>query len=107
MEMIDMANDADDMPTPQVAGYSPPRYPYGLCICLGNDELDKLGLDSDCEVGDMLHLMAMAKVTSISKRETDKGDDCRIEMQITHLGLEDESQEQIPMRRIRPEKFYE
>ncbi len=104
MQMIDMARDVEQeiaqMPQQSI-------YPYGLSICLTNDELEKLGLESNCEVGDMIHLMAMAKVTSISKNETQDGESCRIELQITHLGLEDEDkEEEVKPRRINPGKFY-
>ena len=71
-----------------------PKYPYGLCITIETEQLDKLGIDGDCEVGDMIHLCAMAKVTSISKREKEGGDsDMRIELQITHLASENEDEE--------------
>ncbi len=70
-----------------------PIYPYGLCISLTHDELEKLDLDADCEIGDMVHLMAMAKVTSVSKNETTDGETCRIELQITDLSVEDEDEE--------------
>lgn len=77
---------------------SPPRYPYGLCISLCQDELEKLGLeDEDVEVGDMIHFMAMASVTSISSRDdTVSGPSCRVELQITHLStMEDEDKEDL------------
>jgi hypothetical protein len=75
-----------------------PVYPYGLCISLTQDDLDKLDLDPDCEVGDIVHLMAMAKVTSRSENEMETADGkkekcCRIELQITHLSVEDEDDE--------------
>ena len=71
-----------------------PKYPYGLCITIETEQLEKLGIDDDCEVGDMIHLCAMAKVTSISKREKEGGEgDVRIELQITHLASENEDEE--------------
>lgn len=71
------------------------RYPYGLCISLSEDELTKLGLsDEKPDVGDMIHLFAMARVTSVSENEKSDGTkSCRVEMQITHLGVEDENME--------------
>lgn len=100
-KMIDMAQtpeEARDESAPIVEAlpkkYAGPRYPYGLAICLGKEELDKLDLDEDCEVGDTVHLFAMAKVTSASHREMADGKtECRIELQITHLGVEDEDEE--------------
>ncbi len=73
-----------------------PNVPYGLCICLTEEELAKLDLEPDCEVGDTLHLVAMAKVTSISMNDTGDGAKCRIELAITDLALEDEDTETEP-----------
>lgn len=70
-----------------------PDVPYGLCISLTEVELEKLDLEDDCEVGDIIHLFAMAKVTSVSKRDTGDGCDCRVELSITDLAVEDESTE--------------
>lgn len=71
------------------------EYPYGLCIALENTELDKLGAEGrDFRVGDLLDLRAMAKVTNISQHESEGHTHCRIELQITHLALENESAEQ-------------
>ena len=71
-----------------------PKYPYGLCITLESEQLEKLGIDCECEVGDMIHLCAMAKVTSVSSREKEGGEnDLRIELQITHLASENEDEE--------------
>lgn len=78
---------------------SGPVYPYGLCIALGEDELKKLGIDGEMPaVGDMIHLCALAKVTSVSQNETEDTDGakqthCRVELQITHLATEAEDQE--------------
>ncbi len=76
-----------------IGAINTPIYPYGLQISLTNDELEKLGLDSDCGVGDMLHMHCLAKVTSVSKRETEGGEDCCIQLQITHISAEDEDAE--------------
>ena len=71
-----------------------PIYPYGLSICLTQNELEKLEVDySDWQVGDLFHLMAMAKITSISEHETEGGKNCRVEMQIVALSGENEDLE--------------
>ncbi len=99
--MVDMAHTPEDIKKeyagnevmPAILGNAN-KYPYGLCISLGQDELEKLNMEADCEVGDYIHLVAMAKVTSVSQREEMDGDkNCRIELQITHLGLENETEE--------------
>jgi hypothetical protein len=107
-KMIDMAKTPDEikeeigeMVCPSPPGkYKGPRYPYGLALCLGKDELEKLDLDTDCEVGDTIHLFALAKVTSASQSELADGTtEYRIELQITHLGVEDENDENEEMDR--------
>jgi len=70
-----------------------PDYPYGLRICLTSRELDKLGLEDDCEIGDMLDLRCFARVTSISKTDGPAGPGCRIELQITDIAAENEMDE--------------
>lgn len=69
------------------------EYPPGLSICLDQACLDKLNLDDDVEIGDMIHCWVMAKVSSVSKRSEGGEPQCRIELQITHMGVEDEDKE--------------
>ena len=69
------------------------RYPYGLRICLTHKELEKLGLDANCEIGDMIDIRAFACVTSVSVNKTDGGEECRIELQIEKMAVEDEESE--------------
>jgi hypothetical protein len=96
--MVDMALTKDDkeknMPFLACAEVEQPIYPYGLSICLTQSELDKLDVDyGDWQVGDLFHLMAMAKITSISKNSTTDGESCRVEMQIVSLSGENEDLE--------------
>jgi len=88
------------MPVPASAAKpSVPAYSYGLCLSLEDDELEKLGIDEELPtVGDIIHLCALAKVTSASQSEREMSDgskkQCRrIELQITHLATEDEEDE--------------
>lgn len=70
-----------------------PDYDYGLTLCFNQSTMDKLDLDSDVEAGDMIHIFAMAKVTSVSKNDMGDGEKCEVRLQITHLGVEDEDTE--------------
>ena len=70
-----------------------PVYPYGLCISLCKEEIDKLDLEDDVEVGDMIHMHSLAKVTSVSKRDTVSGTDMRVELQIIAIACENEDEE--------------
>lgn len=71
--------------------YKGPQYPWGLAISLREEELEKLGLDFDSvEVGETIALTAKTKVTSLSSNESEDGAQRKcVELQITHLGLND------------------
>lgn len=93
-KLVDMEMDDEavmdaicPIPMPEKA-----RYPYGLRICLTHAELKKLDLDADCNVGDMIDLRCFGEVTSISK----DGDNCRVEIQLQKIALEDEMTEETP-----------
>lgn len=94
-KLVDMEMDDEqvlDMAMP-IAMSERERYPYGLRICLTHDELAKLGLEADCDVGDVIDLRAFAVVTSVSMNETENGKNCRVELQIQKLSVENESTE--------------
>ncbi len=122
--MVDMAKTPEDVkkevgnsiaaPAPSVEKPSVPTYPYGLCISLNEEDLKKLGTEGELpEVGDMIHLAAMAKVTSVSESEREdtggtKTKCCRIELQITHLATEFEDDEaaEVEATKARQGRFY-
>lgn len=73
---------------------SVPDYPYGLSISLGQDELEKLSRQvDDFELGDLIHMHVMGVVTSVSQRADQSGENCRVEIQITHISAENEEDE--------------
>lgn len=108
-KMVDMSMSPEeqkaDCPMVMSDMSNQPRYPYGLAISLGQDELDKLGVDyKDWNVGDAFNLDATAKITSISEHENEGGKKCRVEMQITHLSgpetdAEEEAEQEKPIRK--------
>lgn len=69
-------------------------YPYGLCVTLTEEDLEKLDLDDDCEIGDMIDLRAFARVTSVNKNQVGGKDRCRVELQIEELSVENEATEE-------------
>lgn len=102
--MIDMAKTPEQVKedAPCTLGDKPPKgplYPWGLCLRIEKDSLEKLGLDGEMpSVGEMIHLCAMAKVTAVSENEMEDGNGGKttnrcIELQITHLATENEDQE--------------
>lgn len=71
-----------------------PKYPYGTQIVLGDKELEKLGCDvGDAFVGGMIHIHAMARVTSVSQNDTEGGKRSRVELQIEAMCVEGEDAE--------------
>lgn len=90
--MVDMALTSEERM--EMMSPSLPRYPYGLCISLCEDELEKLGISQEeIESGDMIHFQALAKATSVTRCDTDDGETCRAEFQIMFLSAEDEDNE--------------
>lgn len=108
-KMVDMARSPEEKQE-EIKSYTSPQaptYPYGLCISLCEDELDKLNLDdSDAEVGDMVHLHALAVVTSVSKNSSEFGDHRRIELQLRYISVEgeDEENEDVEEEEVNPLK---
>lgn len=65
-----------------------PRYPYGLCLYLCDDTLEKLGIVGLPEVGQVMKVTALAVVTSIGMNQQQDGDkESRAELQITDMEL--------------------
>lgn len=93
-KLVDMARTPADIKEAASPIMNAPLYSYGLTLCFDHETLEKLHLDDDVEVGDMLDIRAMAKVTSVSKNDTGDGERCRVELQLTHIGIpENESTE--------------
>ncbi len=96
--MVDMARtEADKAKDAPMGMISPtvsdmPDYDCGLNISLNQESLDKLDLDGDVHIGDYVHVVGFAKVTSLSQQPgSDKPD--RVCMVLTHLAVEDENEE--------------
>lgn len=70
-----------------------PQYPYGLAIRLDNDSLEKLGMSELPKAGKKMKLMAMVEVVGASQHTMKGGKDMKnVELQITSMGLESESE---------------
>lgn len=92
--MVDMKRDPKE--AEESVAMDQPVYPYGLCLSLGHEELEKLGIgQGELNVNDMLHLHALATVTSVSSHDNiASGQSCRVELQITHISaIESETEE--------------
>lgn len=68
-----------------------PPYPWGLCLRLEKEELDKLKLPSLPQVGEEFHISAVGIVTSVSSALRDQKDEEKtVSIQITMLDMSDE-----------------
>jgi hypothetical protein len=68
-----------------------PRYPYGLCLDLDDETLQKLGITDMPAVGSTMKLMAIVRVTRISQYENQDGKDGSLGLQITDMGLDSDA----------------
>jgi len=89
MALINMKHsrkEAEAYVTPSVS--DEPMYPYGLCITLHKDELEKLGITSLPKVGSEMMITAKAYVKSTSEYDTQgEGKDMNVSIQITDMGI--------------------
>lgn len=76
-----------------------PQYPYGLCLNLDNDSLEKLGIPIPA-VGQELSLTAKVEVTSVSQYDSKNGHkNSSISLQITDMALE-KSKQKVDSKKI-------
>ncbi len=88
-------DDEDQLDAPQpIPMPDKPRFPYGLQICLTAAEMKALDLDpAEAFVGGIVHLHALARVTSVSISDSAPtewgggGQQCRVEMQIENMAV--------------------
>lgn len=90
---VDMAHTPKEMVKEASPSYQQSIYPYGLCLRLGTDELEKLDIEDDFKVGDIIDLRCFAKVTSVSMNQMADSTSRCMELQITHLAVENENNE--------------
>jgi hypothetical protein len=84
-----------------------PDYPYGLSLCLGDEQLDKINLDpTKLSAGAFIDLRCMAMVSSVSESMVN-GEPCyRVELQITHIAADNEDDEETPKSKISNKRPY-
>lgn len=65
-----------------------PKYPYGLCLELDGESLEKLGIKELPDVGDKMMVVAKVEVKSVSQSEYQKGEENKhVSLQITDMEL--------------------
>lgn len=81
------AEEAKEYTQPIAVGDAP-KYPYGLCLCLNDESLKKLGISDPLPVGTEVVITARAKVTSAGAREEiDGGKYANMDLQITDMEI--------------------
>ena len=94
MPMINMQKAPEREEMPGEYESDEPRYPYGLCISLGKDELEKLGITALPKVGTEMTIMAKAYVKMTRAYETQgEGEDIGIELQINDMEIQGNQQQ--------------
>lgn len=77
------AKDSDATMYPE---HEEPAYPYGLCLCLNSETLEKLGIKTLPPVGTELRIVAMATVTSVREQQDADGSTTRgVDLQVTDM----------------------
>lgn len=89
--MTDMKLTKKEVKAEKKQEYQPPPYPWGLCIRLEKDEIDKLKLKTLPNVGDEVHITAVGRITGVSSAMRDQSDeDKTVSIQITMMELDNE-----------------
>ena len=88
MALVNMKSKPEVEEMPGEVEKDEPRYPYGLCISLGTDELEKLNITKLPDVGSEMTITAKVFVKSVSSYDTQgEGKDNTVQMQITDMEI--------------------
>ena len=68
--------------------YDEPMYSYGLCISLGKEELEKLGIEKLPQAGSEMMLTAKAYVKTVRESQEKDGVEQNVELQICAMAIE-------------------
>lgn len=88
MKIVSMEIDRDPEEAAEAAMPEPNPFPYGLCLRLCEEDMDKLKLEEPYPVGTIVTIEARAVVTETRDNESIGGKDVGMSIQITNLGLE-------------------
>lgn len=93
MQLMPMKRDIEKVKEEmQPKDWAPPEYPYGLCLCLTKDILEKLNMDGELpDIGTIVKGGFMGKVTAVRASSDENSDNMTVEIQITDLGIEEDS----------------
>ena len=80
MDLIDLKKDPQPIDSKEM--YDEPMYSYGLCISLGKEELEKLGIEKLPQAGSEMMLKAKAYVKTVRESQEKDGVEQNVELQI-------------------------
>tara|TARA_B100000131_G_C17971645_1_gene554722 strand:+ start:4 stop:366 length:363 start_codon:yes stop_codon:yes gene_type:complete len=86
MDLIDLKKDPQPIDSNEY--FEEPMYSYGLCISLGREELEKLGIEKLPEAGSEMMLKAQAYVKTVRESQEKDGVEQNVELQICAMGIE-------------------
>ena len=86
MDLIDLKKDPQPVDSNDM--YEEPMYSYGLCISLGREELEKLGIEKLPEAGSEMMIKAIAYVKTVRESKEKDGVEQNVELQICAMGIE-------------------
>ena len=94
MNLIDLKKDPQPIDSNEM--YDEPMYSYGLCISLGREELEKLGIEKLPEAGTEMMIKAITYVKTVRESKEKNGVEQNVEIQICAMGIEpfDKSKDQ-------------
>ena len=86
MDLIDLKKDPQPIDSKEM--FDEPMYSYGLCISLGKEELQKLGIEKLPEAGTEMMLKAKAYVKTVRESQEKDGVEQNVELQICAMAIE-------------------
>ena len=86
MDLIDLKKDPQPIDSNEM--YDEPMYSYGLCISLGKEELEKLGIEKLPQAGSEMMLTAKAYVKTVRESQEKDGVEQNVELQICAMAIE-------------------
>lgn len=95
MALVDLKlskKDQKEEMSPSTA--EPPEFPYGLCLNIDKDELDKLGIVDLPEVGEEFTINAIGCVTAVHSSASGNGKSAGLSLQITKMELTPEGEDE-------------
>ncbi len=86
--MVSMKRTPKEIKEEETVEWTPPEYPYGLELRLGNDEMEKLGMNGIPEVGAKVNVSGAGEITGahMSKRAGEP-DHRSMTIQITDMAV--------------------